>query len=51
MPGFVGKLFVAKGDTVKIGDALFVINAMKMEVRFYQFQYHCKLKYVFMFES
>ncbi|OAD52244.1 Methylcrotonoyl-CoA carboxylase subunit alpha, mitochondrial, partial [Eufriesea mexicana] len=31
MPGFVGKLFVAKGDTVKIGDALVVINAMKME--------------------
>ncbi|XP_076632449.1 methylcrotonoyl-CoA carboxylase 1 [Colletes latitarsis] len=31
MPGFVEKLFVAEGDVVKIGDALLVINAMKME--------------------
>lgn len=31
MPGLVEKLFVTKGDVVKIGDALFVINAMKME--------------------
>ncbi|KOC70796.1 Methylcrotonoyl-CoA carboxylase subunit alpha, mitochondrial, partial [Habropoda laboriosa] len=31
IPGLVDKLFVSKGDVVKIGDALFVINAMKME--------------------
>ncbi|CAK9832079.1 Methylcrotonoyl-CoA carboxylase subunit alpha, mitochondrial, partial [Anthophora retusa] len=31
IPGLVDKLFVSKGDVVKFGDALFVINAMKME--------------------
>ncbi|CAL7942812.1 unnamed protein product [Xylocopa violacea] len=31
MPGFVEKLFVAEGDVVKTGDALLVMNAMKME--------------------
>nr|XP_012149295.1 PREDICTED: methylcrotonoyl-CoA carboxylase subunit alpha, mitochondrial [Megachile rotundata] len=31
MPGFIQKLFVAKGDVIKMGDALLVINAMKME--------------------
>lgn len=31
MPGCIDKLFVAKGDTVKNGDPLLVINAMKME--------------------
>ncbi|PBC25810.1 Methylcrotonoyl-CoA carboxylase subunit alpha [Apis cerana cerana] len=31
IPGFIEKLCVEKGDTVKIGDALLVINAMKME--------------------
>ncbi|XP_003491471.1 methylcrotonoyl-CoA carboxylase subunit alpha, mitochondrial isoform X1 [Bombus impatiens] len=31
IPGSVEKVCVAKGDTVKIGDALLVINAMKME--------------------
>ncbi|XP_076173023.1 methylcrotonoyl-CoA carboxylase 1 isoform X2 [Ptiloglossa arizonensis] len=31
MPGFVEKLFVSEGDVVKIGDALLIINAMKME--------------------
>lgn len=36
MPGFVEKLFVAKGDLVKAGDSLLVITAMKMEVRFLQ---------------
>ncbi|XP_017875675.1 methylcrotonoyl-CoA carboxylase subunit alpha, mitochondrial [Ceratina calcarata] len=31
MPGCIDKLFVAKGDVVKNGDPLLVINAMKME--------------------
>ncbi|XP_076282124.1 methylcrotonoyl-CoA carboxylase 1 [Lasioglossum baleicum] len=31
MPGLVEKLFVAKGSSVKAGDALLVITAMKME--------------------
>ncbi|KAK1126552.1 hypothetical protein K0M31_004185 [Melipona bicolor] len=31
IPGSVEKLCVTKGDAVKIGDALLVINAMKME--------------------
>ncbi|XP_031843768.1 methylcrotonoyl-CoA carboxylase 1 [Nomia melanderi] len=31
MPGFVEKVFVAKGDFVKTGDSLLVITAMKME--------------------
>lgn len=35
IPGSVEKVCVAKGDTVKIGDALLVINAMKMEVCLY----------------
>lgn len=32
MPGLVDKVFVNKGDTVKKGDSLLVIVAMKMEV-------------------
>lgn len=31
IPGFIEKLFVAEGDVVKTGDALLVMNAMKME--------------------
>lgn len=31
MPGLVDKIFVSKGDTVKKGDSLLVIVAMKME--------------------
>ncbi|XP_015438487.1 PREDICTED: methylcrotonoyl-CoA carboxylase subunit alpha, mitochondrial [Dufourea novaeangliae] len=31
MPGFVEKVFVDKGDLVKVGDPLLVITAMKME--------------------
>ena len=31
IPGFIEKLLVAKGDTVKRGEALLVITAMKME--------------------
>lgn len=32
MPGVVEKLCVTVGDTVKLGDPLFIIIAMKMEV-------------------
>lgn len=32
MPGLVEKIFVNEGDTVKKGDSLLVIVAMKMEV-------------------
>lgn len=32
MPGLVDKVFVSKGATVKKGDSLLVIVAMKMEV-------------------
>ena len=32
MPGVVEKLCVTVGDTVKMGDPLFIIIAMKMEV-------------------
>ncbi|XP_076246783.1 methylcrotonoyl-CoA carboxylase 1 isoform X2 [Calliopsis andreniformis] len=31
MPGCIEKLFVKEGDVVKVGDALLVMNAMKME--------------------
>jgi biotin carboxyl carrier protein len=31
MPGLVLKVFVKEGDTVKKGDNLFVLEAMKME--------------------
>jgi biotin carboxyl carrier protein len=31
MPGLVLKIFVKDGDTVKKGDNLFVLEAMKME--------------------
>lgn len=34
MPGLVDKIFVNKGDTVKKGDSLLVIVAMKMEVSY-----------------
>jgi len=34
MPGLVDKIFVSKGDTVKKGDSLLVIVAMKMEVSY-----------------
>ena len=33
MPGVVDKVFAAPGDAVKEGDELFVISAMKMEVK------------------
>ena len=33
MPGVVDKILVNKGDSVKTGDSLIVIVAMKMEIR------------------
>lgn len=41
IPGFIEKLFVAKGDSVERGEALLVITAMKMEVCICMFLSNC----------
>lgn len=47
MPGLVEKIFVNKGDTVKKGDSLLVIVAMKMEVSYLTYLINSNIQYAY----